>query len=78
MGNVHPLLLKAAATAFTLVATAASALYVGGHLKNPAAPLHPAVVGGQLAAPTSADGRLHLSPAVRSGDVQPVTSTYAS
>jgi hypothetical protein len=50
---VHSLLLKAAATALTLVAAAAAAVHVGGHVKK-------------------------LSPAVRTSDVQTVTSTYVS
>ena len=69
------LLLKAAATAIPLVAAGAAAVHVGGHVKTTAAPLHPSVLGAQ---PTPADGRLTLSPSVRSGDVQAVTSSYAS
>lgn len=64
MIDVRSLLLKAAATALTLAATVVSAHYVAAHLKNPAAPLHPAV--------------LTVAPSVRQSDVQPVTSTYAS
>ena len=67
------LALKAAATLLTLLASAASALYVTGHVKNGAAPLHPPVLQA------GADGgRLMLSPGVRASDVRPVTSTYAS
>ncbi|HSR22328.1 MAG TPA: hypothetical protein VLW53_02175 [Candidatus Eisenbacteria bacterium] len=69
--------LKAAATALTLVAAAAAAVQVSGHVKSSAAPLHPSVRGG-AAVTTTKDGRLSLSPSVRSGDVQAVTSTYAS
>ena len=68
--------LKAAATALTLLAAGAAAVQVSGHVKSSAAPLHPSVRGG--AAVTTRDGRLSLSPSVRSGDVQAVTSTYAS
>ena len=74
---MRSLLLKAAATALTLVAAAMAAVHVGAHLKDAAAPLHPAVLGGS-AVSTTAGGKLTLSPSVRSGDVQAVTSTYAS
>jgi hypothetical protein len=74
---VHSLLLKAAATALTLLAAGAAALHVAGHVKSSAAPLHPSVLGG-AAAPTTNGGHLSLSPSVHSGDVQAVTSTYAS
>ncbi|HXM58495.1 MAG TPA: hypothetical protein VOB72_24050 [Candidatus Dormibacteraeota bacterium] len=70
---MRSLLLKAAATALTVLAAAAAAIHVGGHLKTASAPLHPSVLG---TAP--AGGKLSLSPSVRSGDVQAVTSTYAS
>jgi hypothetical protein len=73
---VRTLLLKAAATLLTLLAAGAAAVHVGGHVKSSAAPLHPSVLGG--AADTTQGGRLSLSPSVRSGDVQAVTSTYAS
>jgi len=75
---VYSLLLKAAATVLTLVAAAAAAVHVGGHLKNPAAPLHPGVLGTPSAVSSPAGGWLKLSPAVRVSDVQTVTSTYAS
>jgi hypothetical protein len=70
-------LLKAAATALTIAAAAAAIVHVNGHLKNAGAPLHPAVHGGAAIA-VGGDGKLHLTPSVRSGDVQAVTSTYAS
>jgi len=73
------LLLKATATALTLGATLASALYVTAHLKNPAAPLQPAVLaardgggGAGLA------GALVVGPTVRPTDAPPIASTYAS
>ena len=75
---MHSLLLKAAATALTLVAAAAAAVHVGGHLKNPSAPLHPGVLGMPSAVSSPAGGWLKLSPAVRTSDVETVTSTYAS
>ena len=74
---MHSLLLKAAATALTLLAAGAAALHVSGHVKSSAAPLHPSVLGGAKVTATNG-GRLSLSPSVRSGDVQSVTSTYAS
>jgi hypothetical protein len=74
---VRSLLLKAAATALTIAAAAAAIVHVSGHLKSAAAPLHPPVVGGSVVA-VGGDGKLHLSPSVRSGAVQAVTSTYAS
>jgi hypothetical protein len=67
------LALKALATALTLGTAVASALYVAAHVKNPTAPLHPSVVSR-----AAAGARLHLGPSVQSGDVEPVTSTYAS
>ena len=72
------MLLKAAATALTLVAAAAAAVHVGGHPKNPAAPLHPGVLGVPSAVSSPGGGWLKLSPAVRTSDVETVTSTYAS
>jgi len=75
---VHSLLLKAAATALTLVAAAAAAAHVGGHVKNAAAPLHPGVLGAPPAVSSPSGGSLKLSPAVRTSDVQTVTSTYVS
>ena len=56
--------LKAGVTALTLAAAVASALYVSSHVRNQAAPLHPAV--------------LTVSPGVTASDVAPATSTYAS
>lgn len=66
-------LLKLAAAALTLLSAVGAAGYVGGHVKNGAAPLHPPV-----AAAGNAAGLLSLTPRVRSTEVQPVTSTYAS
>jgi hypothetical protein len=68
--------LKAGATALTLAAAVAAALYVGGHLKNGGAPLQPPVASP--AASPAAGPRLSLTPSVVAGDVQPVTSTYVS
>lgn len=76
---MRPLLLKTAATAITLAAAAAAVVHVNGHLKISTAPLHPTVMGGTVSpAGLGADGRLHLTPSVRSGGAQAVTSTYAS
>jgi hypothetical protein len=68
-------LVKLGATALTLGTTVASALYVTAHMKNPSAPLQPAVVASQQGG--TVDG-LTITPGVRQGDVQPVTTTYAS
>ncbi len=65
-------MLKAGATALTVVATLASALYVSSHLKNPAAPLQPIVLSA------AQSGDVTLTPGVRPSDVAPITSTYAS
>ena len=76
---MRALLLKAAATVLTLGATFGSALYVTAHLKNPSAPLQPAVLtaaNGTGAA--AATGPLIVGPAVRPTDAPPVASTYAS
>ena len=67
--------LKLASTLLSLGLTAACGLYVTGHVKNSAAPLHPTVVKGSQ---SQGGGALSLSPSVKTGDVQPVTSTYAS
>jgi hypothetical protein len=72
---MRPFVLKLGATALTLGATLASALYVTAHLKNPSAPLQPTVLASQQG---SAVGGVTITPGVRQGDVQPVTSTYAS
>jgi hypothetical protein len=72
---MRPFLLKLGATALTLGATLASALYVTAHLKNPSAPLQPSVLASQ---PGGAVGGVTITPGVRQADVQPVTSTYAS
>ena len=76
---MRALLLKAGATMLTIAAAAASAVYVTSHLKNPAAPLRPTVLNANSASSvTTLGGKLTVGPSVRSSDVQPVTSTYAS
>jgi len=76
---MRSLLLKAGATCLTVAATALSALYVTAHLKNPAAPLQPAVLTSSQGAQVSAlGGKLTVGPSVTPSNVQPVTSTYAS
>jgi hypothetical protein len=69
---VRTLLFKAGATALTVVATLASALYVTAHLKNPSAPLQPIVLS------SSSGGDVTLTPGVQQTDLPPMTSTYAS
>jgi hypothetical protein len=78
--QTRPLLLKLGATAVTLGATLASALYVTAHLKNPNAPLQPSVLSESSSASVDVPGggTLTISPSLRPSDVQPVTSTYAS
>jgi len=73
-GAVRSLLLKVGATALTVGVAAAAAVHVNGHLKSTLAPLHPRVLGS----PAAGAGRLSLTPSVRSGSAEPVTSTYAS
>jgi hypothetical protein len=72
---MRPFLLKLGATVLTLGATSVSALYVTAHLKNPSAPLQPTVLASQQGGQV---GGVTITPGVRQGDVQPVTSTYAS
>jgi hypothetical protein len=74
------LFLKAGATAVSIVATVASAVYVSAHLKNPAAPLQPPVLNASGSGPavTALGGSVTVGPSVRPGSTQPVTSTYAS
>ena len=67
-------LLKAVATALTVGATVASAVFVTSHLKNAAAPLQPTV----LNASTTSVGGLTVGPAVQPTNQAPITSTYAS
>lgn len=67
-------LLKAVATALTVGATVASAVFVTSHLKNAAAPLQPTV----LNASTTSVGGLTVGPSVQPTNQAPITSTYAS
>ncbi|HSP10850.1 MAG TPA: hypothetical protein VLU92_14820 [Candidatus Dormibacteraeota bacterium] len=63
----------------TLATTGMAAAYVTSHLKNPAAPLRPSVLGAQgSTALSAAGGTLTVGPSVQPSDVHPVTSTYAS
>jgi hypothetical protein len=71
---MRPLLLKAAATLITIAATAASAVSVTSHLKNPAAPLQPAV----LTSSPALAGVVVVGPSVQPTSQPPITSTYAS
>lgn len=76
---MRSLVLKAGATVLTVGATMLSSVYVTAHLKNPAAPLQPHVLAsGQQASANAPGGSLTIGPSVQTGDVQPVTSTYAS
>ncbi len=76
---MRSLFLKVGATLLTVAATAVSAIYVTAHLKNPNAPLQPAVLrsasGGQV---QTLGGNVVIGPSVTPSNVQPITSTYAS
>jgi hypothetical protein len=71
---MRPVLMKVAATALTLTATAASAVFVTAHLKNPGAPLQPPVLTGTSAL----GGAVVVGPSVQPTNQAPITSTYAS
>lgn len=71
------MLLRAAATASTVVALLASVAYVAAHPKDPAAPLQPPVVRS-IAPSAPPEGRLRIAPGVRATDVPAVTSTHVS
>jgi len=73
---MRALVLKALATGLTMLTAAGSAGYVAGHVKNAAAPLHPATGGSAYATGTA--GRLALGGSVHLANVEAVTSTYAS
>jgi hypothetical protein len=76
---MRTVVLKLAATCLTLGATVLSAAYVTSHLKNPAAPLRPAVLASTRGANVPAPGgSLTVGPSVQPATVAPVTSTYAS
>lgn len=72
--------LKAGATLVAVAATVVSSLYVTSHLKNPAAPLRPAVLKPNNGAGVVSwlGGTVSIGPSVQPGTVPPVTSTYAS
>lgn len=76
---MRSVVLKLGATLVAVCATVASSLYVTSHLKNPSAPLQPAVLnragGGTV---SLLGGALAVGPSVQPSDTQPVTSTYAS
>ena len=78
---MSPLALKLGATALTVAGIFGSAGFVARHVKNPSAPLHPAVVRSAEStrpAPTPR-GRLDLQPNVRTTESQaPLTFTYVS
>jgi hypothetical protein len=71
-------LLKAGATAITLATTISAAFFVSSHLKNPQAPLQPAVLAGNTSELNGLGGKLSVGPSVQPSDVEPVASTYAS
>jgi hypothetical protein len=76
---MRTILLKLGATCLTLGATVLSAAYVTSHLKNPAAPLRPAVLASTSSSNLPAPGgSLTVGPSVQPANVPPVTATYAS
>jgi hypothetical protein len=73
---MRTLALKAVATALTLGATVASAMFVTTHMKNSTAPLQPSVLSSSAAV-----GGLVVvgpGPSVQPTAAPPVASTYAS
>jgi hypothetical protein len=68
---MRTVVLKLGATVLTILTTVVSAAYVTAHLKNSGAPLQPTVI-------RDASSGVMLGPSVQPGNVQPVTSTYAS
>ena len=71
--------LKLGATLVAMCATVVSSLYVTSHLKNPSAPLQPAVLNRSNGGTVSLlGGDVSVGPSVQPSDAQPVTSTYAS
>jgi hypothetical protein len=74
------MILKVGTTVLAIAATAASALYVTAHLKNPAAPLQPPVLNANRGNTTvsALGGAVAVGPSVQASDTHPVTSTYAS
>jgi hypothetical protein len=73
------LLLKAVATALTVGATVASAMFVTSHLKNSTAPLQPTVLNAGSGSNSNAlGGTLSVGPSVQPANQPPITSTYAS
>ena len=71
--------LKLGATFVAAGATVLSSLYVTSHLKNPSAPLQPAVLNrSNNGSAGLLGGGLTVGPSVQPSDAQPVTSTYAS
>lgn len=71
---MRTLALKFAATALTLGATVASALFVTGHIKNSTAPLQPPV----LASSSGVGSVIVVGPQVQPTTAPPIASTYAS
>ncbi|TMC05586.1 MAG: hypothetical protein E6J41_21610 [Chloroflexi bacterium] len=70
MRGVPAWALKGSAVCLTVVATCTAASYVGGHVKDRAAPLRPSLHPDT--------GTVALGPAVRGTTSAPVTETHAS
>ena len=70
MRGVPAWALKGSAVCLTVLATFASAAYIGDHVKDRTAPLHPSL--------HPETGQLTLGPAVGTTTSKPVTETYDS
>jgi hypothetical protein len=73
-------LLPPAATALTVIAVLASALYVAAHPKNPSAPLQPPVArpSASVAPAPRPTGRIQILPGVQATTLPAVTGTHVS
>jgi len=71
--------LKGSAVCLTVLAAVGSASYVGGHVKNPSAPLRPPLHPQTgLSAAGDARGQVNLPPGLRTTASGPVTETHVS
>lgn len=72
-------MLKGSAVCLTVLAAVGSASYVGGHVKNPSAPLRPPLHPQTgLSAPADRSGQVNLPPGLRTASNGPVTETHVS
>lgn len=76
---MRSLVLRAGATILAIGATVLSSLYVTSHMKNPSAPLRPAVLNANNnGVVTLLGGTVSVGPSVQPSTAPPITSTYAS